>query len=59
MPDSVPLPVKHFKGSFTMMDLCKMRMKKMMSQKKQDGMMCPMCMKMMREKMGLKDSNNR
>lgn len=45
-------------GSLTMMDLCKMRMKKMMAEKKQDGMMCPMCMKMMREKMGSKGSND-
>lgn len=47
------------KGPLTMMDLCKMRMMKMMAEKKQDGMMCPMCMKMMREKMGLTDSNDK
>ena len=38
-------------GPLSMMDLCSMRMKKMMGQKQKKGMMCPMCMKMMQERM--------
>lgn len=37
------------KGRISMMDLAMMRMKRMMGQKKQQGMMCPMCMKMMQQ----------
>jgi hypothetical protein len=38
-------------GPLSMMDLCMMRMKKMMGQKKQQGMMCPCCLKMMQKKL--------
>jgi len=37
------------KGRLSMMDFAMMQMKKMMGQKKQQGMMRPMCMKMMQQ----------
>lgn len=46
------------KGRLSMMEIAMRRMKKMKGQKEQHGMMCPMCMKMMRKKMSSQKDEN-